>query len=119
MKRIIFAVLLLNPSLPVYAGMFSGKQLLHSCKCFIKDIENNEQNTESAICNLYVNARPDTHNSSAKNGAIQSLFCPAENVTNIQVARTLVKYLEEHPENLHYDAEGLTITAYHKAFPCN
>ena len=119
MKRLIFAVLLLNLSLPAYAGMFGGKQLLSSCKCFIRDIDNNKQSAESAICNLYVNAMPDTHNSSVKNGDIRALFCPAENVSNIQMARVLVKYLEEHPENLQYDAEGLVITAYHKAFPCN
>jgi hypothetical protein len=43
---------------------------------------------------------------------------PAAGTTNIQKARIVVKYLQEHPDQLHLPASMLTVIAYMGAFPC-
>ena len=49
----------------------------------------------------------------------QSLFClPNERITNGQAARVVVKYLREHPEELHEDDTILAVIAFMEAFPC-
>lgn len=44
---------------------------------------------------------------------------PEAGTTNIQKARIVVKYLQEHPDQLHLPASALTLIAYKNAFPCN
>lgn len=43
---------------------------------------------------------------------------PGTGTTNIQKARIVVKYLLEHPDQLHLPASALTLIAYKAAFPC-
>ncbi|MEX5683011.1 Rap1a/Tai family immunity protein [Pseudomonas silesiensis] len=43
---------------------------------------------------------------------------PAAGTTNIQKARIVVKYLQEHPDQLHLPASMLTVIAYMGAFSC-
>lgn len=43
---------------------------------------------------------------------------PTAGTTNIQKARIVVKYLQEHPDQLHLPASMLTVIAYMGAFPC-
>jgi hypothetical protein len=46
-------------------------------------------------------------------------FCvPGSGVPVIQGIRVVVKYLKEHPEQLHQDGMGLTVAALKDAFPC-
>ncbi len=47
------------------------------------------------------------------------LFCiPEGGITNGQAARVVVKYLKNHPEQLHKDMITLTVLAFKKVFPC-
>ncbi|QWB08742.1 Rap1a/Tai family immunity protein [Pseudomonas syringae] len=43
---------------------------------------------------------------------------PVNGTTNIQKARIVVKYLQEHPDQLHLPAAALALISYIKAFPC-
>jgi hypothetical protein len=46
-------------------------------------------------------------------------FClPASGIPAIQAARIIVKYLKDHPEQLHLDGMGLTVAALKDSFPC-
>jgi hypothetical protein len=45
-------------------------------------------------------------------------FCLPKEVTNGQIARVFVKFLEDHPEKLHFPANLLFIEALRTAFPC-
>jgi hypothetical protein len=48
------------------------------------------------------------------------LFClPASGITNGQAARVVVKYLQDHPENLHREPMTVAAAALMNAFPCN
>jgi hypothetical protein len=46
------------------------------------------------------------------------LFCIPYGVQNEQLARIYVKYLEQHPEQLHLNASSLLMECFKNAFPC-
>ena len=46
------------------------------------------------------------------------LFCAPDGVISGQAARIVIKYLRDHPEELHQPDYALTIAALHAAFPC-
>jgi hypothetical protein len=45
-------------------------------------------------------------------------FCRPVKSTHTQVTLVVKKYLSEHPEKLHLDADGLVLEALIEAFPC-
>ena len=46
-------------------------------------------------------------------------FCvPDSGIPVVQAVRVVVKYLKEHPEQLHEDGMGLTVAALKDSFPC-
>ena len=47
-----------------------------------------------------------------------SLFCLPNEATYVQYARIVVKYLRDHPEELHKDDFVLAVKALVVAFPC-
>ena|SRR5437870_246669 len=47
-----------------------------------------------------------------------SLFCPPPGVTVGQMAKVFLKYMDEHPEDLHRYASPMLATALRKAFSC-
>lgn len=48
-----------------------------------------------------------------------ALFClPKSDISNIQAARIVVKYLKDHPEKLHLPDSFLAIGAFINAYPC-
>jgi len=50
----------------------------------------------------------------------QSIVClPEDGISNGQAAKVVIKYLEEHPEQLHVADSGLAFLALMDAFPCN
>ncbi|WP_367159421.1 Rap1a/Tai family immunity protein [Mesorhizobium sp.] len=44
--------------------------------------------------------------------------CIPSGATNDQLAEVVIKYLGDHPEELHYPAAPLSMVAIAKAFPC-
>jgi hypothetical protein len=46
-------------------------------------------------------------------------FCNPVKSTHSQVTLVVKKYLSEHPEKLHLDADGLVLEALIEAFPCH
>ena len=49
----------------------------------------------------------------------QLFFCIPTGVTNGQLAKVVVKYLNDNPSELHEPATALIWTALFEAFPCN
>jgi hypothetical protein len=46
------------------------------------------------------------------------LLCPPDGVSNGQLVKVFVKYLDQHPEKLHLPAVQLVYDATNDAFPC-
>ena len=44
--------------------------------------------------------------------------CAPENVTNGQLSRVVLKFLRQHPENLHSTGAALVLAALRNAYPC-
>ena len=92
----------------------TGNGLLGSCQFSVKDTEdrNHNENTFEAwrdgFCVGLV----------AGVGYASPHVCPDENVTSGQEKRVVLKYLQDHPEELHLEATVLVEKALAKAFPC-
>jgi len=46
------------------------------------------------------------------------MVCEPSGVTGDQLVTMAVKYLSDHPEELHYSAASLILDIYTRAFPC-
>ena len=69
-----------------------------------------------AMCNGYTMGVYDVSQGIAFNG---DRFCIPEGVPDFQLVKVVIKYLEEWPEDLHYNAYALIQFALVSAFPCN
>lgn len=45
-------------------------------------------------------------------------FCAPDGVTQTQLMRVAIKYLDDHPEYMHVDLRASALVAMTKAFPC-
>jgi hypothetical protein len=91
-----------------------GNWLLTSCQLAVKSIDN--PNVDENIV--------ETFRSGYCQGIVRGVseaspkVCPGENVTNEQALRVVVKYLQDHPEELDQLGGRLVGKALVKAFPC-
>jgi hypothetical protein len=46
------------------------------------------------------------------------LICSADGVTNGQMVRVVVKYMDDHPAELHLRLDDLALSGMARAFPC-
>jgi hypothetical protein len=87
--------------------------------------------TEFEACKSSAQGRPPTLFSARCDGTVSAIlalhdyfreeaqFCPPKEASVKQALRVLVKYLEEHPKDLHFNLEALTLLAFTSAWPCN
>jgi hypothetical protein len=101
------AMLLGSPASYAGLGFTSGNQLAVKCQGEITG-------ADSGFCYGYVTAALDILQWAAPDYEI----CLDSNVTQMQAKLVVEKYLKEHPERLHVDANLLVIIALRKAFPC-
>lgn len=47
------------------------------------------------------------------------LFCIPAKATNKQLWMVVIKYIEDHPEDMHEHEMNLVVLAFNKAFPCH
>jgi len=87
--------------------VFHGNKL----KRFCDDFDTDAFGMYGATCLGYVNGVVDAL-------ASVSLFCLPEGVSREQIALVVKKYLAEHPEKLHIEADILVVRALEAAFSC-
>jgi Rap1a immunity proteins len=99
----------------------SGEELLQKCK----GIGSKPTGYDDGFCAGFITGTIDTlhmwiasdifakrtHDEDVK-------FCFPDNVDNRQILLVFIKYLEEHPEELHKPANLLFVEAMRKVFPC-
>jgi hypothetical protein len=101
----------------------TGSSLLHNCQVMLepKDLADagRADTFGAGVCMGVVSGVLKTLVSVSDIGKI-SLICPPEGsfITNGQAIRITVKYLTEHPEELHMDQAALVMIALATAFPC-
>lgn len=70
-------------------------------------------------CIGYLSGIVDMHMVYARIPNLPISCVPPERVSVRQVQRVVVKYLQEHPEQLHYTKFALVNIALNQAFPCS
>jgi len=120
MRGILFGITLFISS---QAFCTTGNELLQSCKESVKASQANTS-TQTSACSGYIDGAIDAY-SMVRSGLgydtkyPEGNICVPENATTSQKVRLAIKFMEEHPEQLHLDGSELIIDAFLKAFPCH
>jgi hypothetical protein len=110
---IMFSIMFIFISIPVYAGFFSGNDLL--------EIMREWENAESS------NPKTKLQDATEFRGYVVGVFdildgsgtiCTGDNVNKRQVGAVVVKYLNDNPARWSDPAYILVTEALKKAFPC-
>lgn len=124
MKRMIAAALLMlwaqagwcAELMPRTVDFLTGNELLTQCG---DGSDSHLTSTAGGLgCLGYVAAASDTHDIWVFWGHLPRQMCIPNGVTAVQLAQVSVKFLKEHPEELHNSASSLLLHALKKAFPC-
>ena len=130
-KRIIAAISLsFTVFLPAigYAGVHDGNDLLQKCNNVIKIYEDGIaegeitkiMSADASFCNGMMQGMTNTIIFFDAFQVTQSIVClPKNGISNGQAAKVVIKYLKEHPDQLHVADSGLAFLALMEAFPCN
>jgi hypothetical protein len=103
-----------------------GNALLHNCQTIEKAELTDSDAFFLQFCYGYIQAVIDGETvsrgvRSADKSHVydKSKFClPESGILYVQLARVVVKYLKEHPEELHWTASALVHSALVKGFSC-
>ena len=114
------------------ANIKDGNDLLDACRDADKgpdEMKTQDQLRRSMMCLGYITGVTDgikvaTQVNERVNGKPLNLgewggmFCIPDGVKVGQMLRVVVKYLRDHPEELHNDSAELVVAAFLTAFPC-
>jgi hypothetical protein len=113
MGKIIFAaVLCLGWCIQAEAGgSTTGNQLKEYCSA-------PKGSPAWSVCYGYISGAVDAFGALAGLHLVDPMICTPPTVTVGQVFAVAQKYLDEHPDQLHFDASSILLEAVGKAFPC-
>ncbi|MBB5322636.1 Rap1a/Tai family immunity protein [Marinobacter oulmenensis] len=119
----LMILFLLTPAL-AQAG---AEKILSQCQIVTSDAKKANENPISALiemgyCLGYVAGVSDysTVTADMASGELESLkSCRPPSALNEQLAKVVVKFLEDNPKLHHLDEATLVALALHDAFPCN
>ena len=100
-----------NPRAAKAITGMTGSELLGYCE--------NEGVYSQGLCDGFIDGVGDGFQSFALYIGRRLPFCYPQDATVEQVRRVIVKYLEEHPQDLHYSAAESAFIALGDAFPCD
>lgn len=109
----LFASALLASS-PASAGFVSGTQLVDICKA---DLQGAGNPLMSAECLGFVTGVADTFDCVEKLHGFT--WNSKTDANQTQLVKTVVTWLEGHPNVLAYEADGLVAAALSEAYPCH
>ncbi|MFT5709319.1 MAG: hypothetical protein ACI8QT_000005 [Halioglobus sp.] len=113
MKYSIFGMLfsvLLSAQGASANGYYTGAEMLKICT----DVSP----FQAKSCGGYIAGVADTSAKAVAWETLTAVRCVPVEVTIKQLMKIAVKYMEEHPEELHLGAESLIQNAFKEAFPC-
>jgi Rap1a immunity proteins len=107
----------------------NGNKLLDSCGEVVKALDNPNYNADTskfswcigymrgynAAMSMQRTASSTTYSEYKTTGFLGVLL--PDGVTNGQIAKVIVKWLQDHPQDLHKDADMLTLSILREAFP--
>jgi hypothetical protein len=126
MKKLVFVLMaaFLFIASPGRADI-DGYMLLDNCKETIRFLEENK-NAPSLdfssvnFCLGFISGVNELHKTFVSSVACfdPPLFCSPEPANLEQLVKIVVSFLQEHPNDLHFQGSVLTISALKEAFPC-
>lgn len=91
-----------------YCDFQTGSRLLEMCSA--------DESGNQSYCLGYIAAMADTF--SCDSPLMGFSWKPSSRITNGQLVKVVTKWMNDHPENLHYSASSLVANALQDAFPC-
>jgi Rap1a immunity proteins len=99
-----------------------GNTLLRRCSAHLRynDSGTISQNSliDAVFCQGYALGMIEMHLSYRTLKTTIPLFCPPDGLQTLQAIRVVVRYLQAHPEHLHWSGGVLATLALGDAFPC-
>jgi hypothetical protein len=127
-RAVSFVFLILSCSPAVFGGFdfVDGVSLATQCRIYIRVVDGTLQSptkgdfVDAGKCIAYVEGVVDTIQDLRRSPLIpkRTLFCAPDEMTGQEAVRITLKYLDDHPEGLHFAASSEVWTALHTAFPC-
>jgi hypothetical protein len=94
------------------ANFYNGSELLEYCEYYL-----NETNASLAnACYGYVAGHHDTEKFLSFEAI--NYYCVPQGTGSKELIEVAVKYLKDHPRDLHYAASSLLFIAFTQAYPC-
>jgi hypothetical protein len=128
MNRSTLLLVLLSLSLVGNADedVISGSKLLRNCNSYLMLVDGSSNSKiilGAGICLGTVRGIIDAGTvfdtfADQEGKPSANVFCVPESVSTDQGIKTVINYLEEHPEDLHQRGTALTVLALKQAFPC-
>ena len=114
MNRAIVMLLTFLWSSPVPAVRHSGNSLLKLCT----ETADMYPFVQYSMCIGYIQGVMDHDQVRADWKKTLKTFCVPNDVTNGQLRKVAMNYLNDYPEDLHLNAASLVATALYEAYPC-
>jgi hypothetical protein len=121
----LLAVIVWLAPTPLFAGFRTGGDLAHDCKIYVKWVDSRTLPPQDAVdgtqCLEYIKGATDAFIYANDRNWVTppDSMCVPQGFQGTQAVLIVLKYLDNHPENLHFEASGLVWTALHSAFPCS
>jgi hypothetical protein len=101
----------------------TGNELLQSCKERVRTSQSKAV-TQSNACSGYIDGALDAYRMVRSGLGYLTKYpegnvCVSAGVSDSQRVDILIRFMEEHPEQLHLDGSELVIDAFLKVFPCH
>jgi len=120
-KHIAFFILTIGalswPSVSFSADDLFGQQDMGSGNWLERLCTAHDEGSRGA-CAGFILGAVDATSAVERRDGIAKRYCAPRNAEVGQMARVILKWLADHPEDLHYDASSLVITALINAWPC-
>jgi hypothetical protein len=124
-RGVLLAVIVWLVPTSLFAGFRTGSDLSHDCKTYVQWTSSRGLPAEEALdatqCLEYIKGAIDAYISAGARNLMKPAdsICMPQGFTGEQAVLIVLKYLDNHPENLHLDAGGLVWVAIHSSFACS
>lgn len=104
-------------------GPYTAQEMLRDCSWVLGEWETDEQAATGLHCAAYVAGVTDgasiTQDTYRQRFNTQKLFClPRSGLEEGQVVKTVLQWLENHPERLQDSARAVIVQVLHNSFSC-
>ena len=122
----MLVVTMLLSLLPVtsQANTGDGNEVLKQCSALVRTVDSGNSESDDLIGTAYcaglmmgITSTMTVWNTTREKAGMIKIWCPPD-ITSPQMARVVIKYMNEHPAELHQTGAYLVMSALQDAYPC-